>query len=250
MINVPLICVNIKLMAKPKKRLQALELRRRGMSIGTIAKTLGVSKGSVGPWCLSVVLTPIQRRRLQKLQIAAGHRGRILGAEMNRQKRLARIAYYEKEAEKLVAPFSKRDMLMLGIGLYWGEGVKSRSGSPAVVNSDPSLVLFAKRWFENCLGVKKEDFNPYIYISEHHRSRERKIMRFWSTLLQIPPSQFNRIIFLKGRPKKVYENHDSYYGVLTLRVRKGSELKYRVLGFIKACKDAAEVAQLVGADVS
>ena|SRR3989338_333236 len=237
-------------MAKFELRLQAHRLRRQGMSIKSIAKVLGVSSGSVSVWCQDIILTAKQRDALTKSQIKAGLRGRIKGAETNRQKRLTQIAQYEKEATDVVDVLSLRDTLMLGLGLYWGEGVKSRSGQASLVNSDPATILFAMKWFQECLGVPKEDFRPYIYISEIHRGREEKIIKFWSKYLGLPRVYFHDIIFIKGRPKKVYENHNSYYGVVALRVRRGTGLKYRILGLLKACKEDVGVAQLVGAGVS
>ncbi len=154
----------------------------------------------------------------------------------NKQKRLDQLSKYEKEGELEINAITKRDLLMLGIGLYWGEGTKSNYGGPAVItNSDPNVILLAMRWFQENFGVAVKDFRPYIYISEIHKEREEDIMNFWVGTLKIPKKQFLRIIFLKNRPKKKYENYDSYYGILSLRVRRSTNLKYKILGLIKAC---------------
>ncbi len=236
-------------MAKTKEKSKAVRLRRKGMSIKTIAQALQVSKGSVSVWCQSVRLTSTQSQKLRKAQIAAGNKGRMIGAEMNKQKRLLNIDTQEKIARKLIGRLTRRDKLMLGIALYWGEGIKAPGGATAIVNSDPDAILFARNWFEQ-LGVTRDMFRPYIFISEIHKSRESVIVSFWSALLSIPKGQFAKVVFLKGRPKKIYENHNSYYGVLTLRIRKGTTLKYRVLGLIQACKEEAGVAQVVRASHS
>lgn len=153
-------------------------------------------------------------------------------------------------ARNMISKLSIRDKLMLGIALYWGEGTKAvHSSTTAITNSNPETVLFARNWFEQ-LGVERSMFQPYIFISETHRSREKIILRFWSRYLEIVPSQFAPIVFLKAKPKKIYENHNSYYGVVALRVRKGKVLKYLILGLIRACKEKAGVAQLVRAVVS
>src|SRR3989344_9469705 len=98
-------------------------------------------------------------------------------------------------------------------------------------------------------GGKERGFRPYVYISESHAGRRGVVLAFWSRLLEVPVPRL-KFILLKGRPKKVYENHESYYGVCALRVRKGTNLKYRILGLIKACKEHAGVAQMVGAQHS
>lgn len=219
------------------------------MSIKAIADLLHVSKGSVSKWCEDVVLTQSQQELLRKNQIASGYRGRMIGAEMNRQKRLKSIKIQETSARQTVGKLTQRDKLMLGIALYWGEGVKVRDSATAVVNSDPATILFARNWFEQ-LGVARDMFRPCILISEIHRYREDVVQAFWSKLLAIPPEQFGKIVYLKGAPKKVYENHNSYYGVMALRVRQGTVLKQHILGLIQACKQQAGVAQLVRAQHS
>ncbi len=236
-------------MAKPSEKLQALRMRREGMSIKAIASALNVSTGSASLWCQSIKLTHLQREKLRRSQIAAGHRGRMIGAEINRQKRLNAISDAEQWGKKSVGNLSSRDKYLLGIGLYWGEGAKSRTDTAAITNSDSSVIVFSMRWMQDCFSLTNKDFNPYIYISEIHTHRKQDIVRFWSRTLKLPQSQFHTV-FLKGRSKKVYENHNSYYGVCALRVRKGTNLKYRILGLIKACKENVGVAQMVGAQHS
>lgn len=218
------------------KKLRAHKLRREGKSIKDIATALSISRSTASVWCQEIVLTKTQQEKLFKKQVEAGHLGRMRGAEVNRNRKLENIATQEYIAREMVGKISERDRLMLGIGLYWGEGVKaSGSGGASLVNSDPAIVLCARDWFER-LGVKREDFSPYIFISDTHKSREEELYTFWSKYLSIPRSQFHKVVFLKGRRKKVYENHNSYYGILTLRVRKSMSLKYMILGLIKETK--------------
>ncbi len=224
-------------MAKVVEKAKARTLRRKGISINKIATQLGVSKGSVSLWCDDIVLTSAQKEVLEKSRLKGGYVGRMKGARMNKEKRLKVIIEHNIWAEDEIGKLTKRDLLMLGIGLYWGEGVKGERGSPAsMVNSDPEVIRVSIKWFKEVFGIKTKDFRPYIYISEVHRQREEKIMDYWVSTLKIPKKQFLQIIFLKSRPKKKYENYNSYYGILALRIRRSSTLKYKILGLINACK--------------
>jgi Homeodomain-like domain len=227
-------------MSKSTEKLLALQLRRKGESIKDIAKRLKVSRGSVSLWCQEVALTPAQRQRLKKKQIAAGQPGRVQGAQMNKQKRLDAISRWDREGVNELGTLSKRDLLMLGIGLYWGEGIKSRTGQTAMVNSDPNVLKVAKKWFELCLGVSSQEFRPYIYIASQHKSRETVIVEYWSKVLSIPKSQFKSPIYIPQKPRQKYENHDTYYGVIALRVAKSTNLKYRIQGLISASAKTLE----------
>lgn len=159
----------------------------------------------------------------------------MAGAEYNRQKRLHAIADAELRGMREIGDLTRRDKFLLGLGLYWGEGAKFCTDAAAVANSDPAIILFAMQWMQECLGVKKEDFSPYVYISEIHALRKHRIIRFCSHVLKLPMDRI-RFILLRGRSKKVYENHNTYYGVCALLVRKGTNLKYRILGLLKAYK--------------
>lgn len=223
-------------MSKSDKKLKAISLRRGGNSIKDIAKELGVSRGSVSVWCQDIKLTKAQQEKLFAKQIASGSVGRQKGADVNREKRLKALEFCAKEANKNIKSISDRELFFLGLGIYWGEGIKSRSGPAAVVNSDVYILKTMKRWFCDCLGVDKNDFRPYVYISDLHKNREHMIMNYWAKELELPMNQFKTPIYLSNRPKQKYENHDNYYGVVALRVTKSTNLKYKIMANFEAIK--------------
>ncbi|MFM2424409.1 MAG: hypothetical protein RLZZ70_800 [Candidatus Parcubacteria bacterium] len=220
-------------MSKSIEKLQALKLRRQGWSIKDIAKELQVSRGSASLWCQGIQLTSLQKEKLKAKQIAAGSAGRQKGAEMNRKKRVDAIDEAGSWAEQKIKEVRRSNLFFLGIGIYWGEGVKSRSGQAAVVNSDSRILKVMIRWFEECLQLSRSDFRPYVYIASQHKSREQIIMKYWENELAIPREQFKSPIYLEQRPKQRYENHDNYFGVVALRVVKSTNLKYRILALLK-----------------
>jgi transposase len=222
-------------MAKFNKKLEAQRLRRRGVSINAIAKDLGVSKASASVWCRDLVLSKKQKEILYKNKVRGGLSGRLKGAQVNKEKKEATINLYKKEGKRVVSRVSPREKLLVGTALYWAEGSKRTKLS--FVNSDPQMVLFIYNWFRECLGVNKEDFIVRISINEIHKPRINKVLKFWSDLLQLPKSQFRKTIYIKIKPKKIYENHDIYYGMLALRVRRSSNLLYRIDGLIEAIKE-------------
>ncbi len=141
----------------------------------------------------------------------------------------ATLLYERSEFEVLPCGLCRR-------GLYWGEGTKSDRSALAIVNSDPEIILVMKKWFKKVFQLNDEDFMPRIFINDIHRPRIKKVVKYWSSLLQLPESQFGNQVFLKMNQKKIYENYDSYYGILSLKVRRSSRLKYEILGLIDAVK--------------
>lgn len=94
-------------MAKFEKRIKAHNLRRKGKSIKKIAEELDVAKSTVSLWCRDIVLTKLQEKRLRENQIRAGHRGRMIGAEMNKRKKEAEIEKQESDAKKWLDYYQK-----------------------------------------------------------------------------------------------------------------------------------------------
>lgn len=218
-------------MAKSAEKLKALALRREGESVKEIAKKLGVSSGSVSAWTRDIALTPAQRTYLQVRQIASGQRGRMMGVESNKEKKRLRLHTAKCNAHAGIKTLSKEGLWSLGLGLYWGEGVKASNGALAITNSDPRVIQLMIRWFSECFGVERDRLTARIYISNVHKEREEIITRYWMHTLRLPRAQFRKMIFL-DKGKKIYENHNMYYGVLTLRVAKGSGVQYTIMAQI------------------
>jgi hypothetical protein len=220
-------------MSKFDKKICALRLRTTGASIAEIAKEFSVSKSTASIWCRDVVLTPDQQKFLKQRMIDAGHSGRLKGALQNKIGKEKRIKDAEVLAVKLFDTHKTDPRFFVGIGLYWGEGTKTDQSATAFINSDPNAVKFMYHWFQDFLGVPSDRFNPYITLTVLHRNREEIIKKFWAKKLGLPLAQIRKVFYIKSTNKKVYENHDLYYGTVALRIRRGSELKYLIRGLLK-----------------
>ncbi len=224
-------------MALYQKRLEAIKLRKKGLSVGAIAKSLLVSKSTASLWCRNITLNDFQRKELKKNQILLGHRGRIIGAMKNKQKRLSAIKKADALGETLVKKITKRELLLIATALYWSEGSKSdRTSGFIFVNSDPEMVLIMKLFLVNILNISPKDIVCSIQINKIHEKRIRKVLSFWKNLLQLENSQFRKPYYVNTKANKVYANYENYYGICRLIVRRGMNLKYQMLGLIKAVK--------------
>ncbi len=211
--------------------------RKAGQSIGEISKRFGLSKSTVSAWCFDVTLTPAQQEKLNRRVFKAGLRGRQLGADMNRKKKLDAISEAKKWASQKIRILKSVELLVAGIALYWAEGSKSDGTTGFVfVNSDPDMILFMKKWLLIVMGVSKEDLMPRLSINIIHKDRVTEVFNFWSNLLGLPVERFGTPFFAKSVQKKTYKNHDTYYGVLRLKVGRSTNLKYRVLALIQELK--------------
>jgi DNA-binding transcriptional regulator YdaS (Cro superfamily) len=216
-------------MAKSIERLKAQSLRRRGVSIKDIARLLGVSKGSVSLWCQNIQLSPHQQDHLHAKMIAGAHKGRVRAAQLKRAERESRVRMFERAGQRNLATISKRDLLLMGIGLYLGEGSKA-SRKFQFTNSNPDIVRLCLRWLERCFGIERRDLILTVFINESHRYRHKKVLQFWVRTTGVKLYQFRKTIFIKVKNKKIYSNANDHFGTLSIRARRSTDLQYRILG--------------------
>lgn len=219
-------------MAKIEEREKAIKLRKAGESIRNITKQLGVSKSSVSYWCRDISLTESQIKKLSKQQ----RLGALKAAENKRKKRKKRVKEMKKLGAREVGAINKRDLFMLGLALYWGEGYKRGSQETALTNSDPSIIKLFIRWLEEIYSISRNDLILRVSINEIHKNRESKVIRYWSQITQIPQEQFTKTSYIKTKTKKKYKNKEKHFGTLRVKVRRGTDLRRRILGSIEALK--------------
>lgn len=217
-------------MAKSKERNKARELRLQGESIKEIAKKLKVSKGSISIWCRDIELTSQQIEKLQKRMLAGSYKGRLKGARIQLQRRLKKIASLQKEGTKLLGSLSRRDLFLIGTGLYWGEGNKQRRAR--ITNSDPEIIKFAINWFRYIWKIPKNHFTLQVLINKIHRRRVSEVEKYWSRITGLPKSQFTKTTLIKAKNRKFYKNFKTHYGTLVISIRRSGELRHKIMGLI------------------
>ena len=143
---------------------KALILRLEGMSIKEISKELGVAKSSVSIWVRHVRLTKVQKNYLKEKGL---FREEI---DKRRNTRLAHEKYKRdiviNKATRSTPKITKKQLWLIGMMLYWGEGGKTRR-SVRFTNSDPDLIKIMMLFFRDICEVPEEKFRGYIHIHQH-----------------------------------------------------------------------------------
>ena len=219
-------------MAKSREKNIALKLRGKGESIRDIANKLGVSKNSVSLWCCDIKLTAKQIKKLHQQMVVGSYEGRIKGAQMQHEQRLQKIENFDKQGAKDIGKLSKRDFLLSGLALYWGEGAK-KNRRVKLINSDPLIIQFMMGWFREIWQIKDKEFILRIGINQIHKNRVEKVEKYWSKITSIPKTQFGKTTLIKSKNKKSYDNFHIHYGTLTIEIRKSAEFFYQIMGLIK-----------------
>ncbi|MBI2196107.1 hypothetical protein HYU45_00660 [Candidatus Daviesbacteria bacterium] len=216
---------------KLEEKLEAQELRRKGLSYGEIMLQISVSKDTVSRWCRDIVLTEVQKKRLLENKIYGQRKGSQVAAENKRQKRLLRTKEIFEKSKIELGEVNKRDRFLAGIAFYAGEGNKA-DGDGGLANSDPKIIKFMIKWFKEFCEVPMSRFRGAIWI--HEGLDAEKAKKYWSTLTEIPQDQFHKTYIAKNKidSKKIRKNiHE--YGVFAIKF-SDSDKQRKIMGWISA----------------
>ncbi len=216
---------------KLEEKFRAQELRRTGLSYGAIIQQIHVSKSTVSDWCRDIELTKKQKRKLIENKMFGQRKGSIIAADNKRRARLIRTKAIFKDAKKELGRLSKRDRFVAGIALYSGEGSKN-DGKGGFANSDPILIKFMTKWFQEFCHIPLSKLRGAIWI--HEGLDEIAAKHFWSELSGIPKEQFHKTYIAKDKKdsKKIRKNIHKY-GVFAIRFSDADKQR-RIIGWISA----------------
>jgi len=208
-------------------------MRQNGMSLGDISKKLQVTKSTLSFWCKDIILTESAIRKIKTSGKLKSIRGLLRYSESKRKERINRNVLQKQEGVKILGTLSNRDILMVGLGLYWGEGYKYDNGEFGFTNSNPKMIRFYFKWLK-LWNVEKDSLIFRLTLNKFFRKEEVNIKYFWIKFLGIKKEQFSKTTFIKTNLKKAsIKNIEKYKGILRVKVRKGTALRNKILGAIE-----------------
>ncbi len=171
---------------------KAIALRRKGLSYNQITKRLGIkSKGTLSHWLKDLKLSKKSEKLLEKNNKLAHERG-LFKANLDRNERIEcenSIAY--KEGTDSILRLSANELLIIGVALYWAEGVKSektKNLSLTFSNSDPLMISVFMRFVREILKIPEERIRAGIHIYPTISPDEAR--KFWSAKTKLPTDRF------------------------------------------------------------
>lgn len=217
-------------MARLQDHQKALELRKQAMSYSQIKAVLKVSKSTLSVWLKDY---PLSKERIRELRGNSERRIERFRQTM-REKRNVRLAEVYEIQKKVIIPLSKRELLIAGLMLYWGEGTKYGTGTLLLANTDPSMIKFFIRWLNQSFGIPKNKLKVRLHLYKDMDVKEE--LNYWSTELKIPVLQFSPPYIKKTSSKRI--NHKGGFGHGTCNIGINSvSLKEKVLMSVKAIAD-------------
>jgi hypothetical protein len=161
--------------ARIEDKKEAIRLRKKGMSIRGISKTLKISKGSIGPWVKGVVLSKEQIAVLMENQKKEREDWGKLQENLNRTKRIIRDTECIKEADSEWPKLQDKHDFILGLGLYAGEGRKTGRWW-SLANMDYRIIQAMMR-FLVLVGISTVDV--VLNVNVVPDANKKMVERYW-----------------------------------------------------------------------
>jgi len=198
-----------------KEKGEAIRMRQAGASYSQIKAKIPVSKSSLSLWLRDMPLPEERIRVLRDFSATRIERYR----ETRRKTREGRWAMVRSKARKDIGVLSNRELLLVGLFLYWGEGGKTKPGTTSLSNSDPAMIRFFMQWLES-LSVPREKMKVHMHFYSDMDVHAELI--YWSGVLGLPLSAFRKSYIkqskridltyfqrhIHGTCNLIYENRD------------------------------------------
>ncbi|WP_411976810.1 hypothetical protein [Streptomyces sp. ICN988] len=214
--------------AKDDVRDRARELRLQGWTYDQIQVELGCSKSSISLWVRDLP-KPERRKRTREEASAIAKRGWEATLRLRDEERLRT----KQAATQEIAQMTDRELFLVGVGLYWAEGSKSkpyrRQERVTFVNSDPDMITLFLAWLR-LLRVEPGRLKFAVHI--HETADVAGAEQFWTDHVGIERTALLKTTLKKHNPSTNRKNTDeTYYGCLRVNVRGGADLYRRIEGW-------------------
>ena len=180
-----------------RSRLISLYWRRRE-TLRAIGKRYGVSATTIWDW-------------MRQLKVQRRSRSVAL---MNR---------YNPRSPFRIRPLSSEmDFLRCaGAVLYWCEGTHRdkrgrRVTTLAFTNADQDALKVWLRFLRNVCHLREDKIRVRLYL--HQDQNPKRLLRYWSALLRVPPRQFEHVTFTASSLSRSKRNHADYHGTVKIKV--------------------------------
>jgi len=215
---------------KAKEREEARRLRsEEGLSVGEIAKRLGVSRGTSSLWLRDVELTNEQRLRLAE-------RGRMCDGKLKglkaqqEQARIRREAYQQTGREMMQRGADTEYRLLCA--LYWAEGNKSRT-TVGMTNTDVDMLKVFVQGLKKYFECSDNAFTVSVMAHLGNGLTAEEIRDYWLKSIGLPETCW-RNFTLKSKyystQNKKHKRH--VYGGCSVRVQS-VEIVQKLYGSIQ-----------------
>lgn len=201
-------------MRKDKER--AIKLRIQGISYNEISRELSIPKSTLSGW-----FKKLHSSEQVKQQNISG--AKIIWAKnitaYNKQRSLDSRKRWElirQKHIKEIGRLSARELLLVGVALYWAEGYKKSNWNLVFCNSDPAMVVLIMKFFGGICNIPKEKIKGQVQI--HRNISPEQAIDYWSRISGITKTQFRKPIYQVAKSSKSIRGNTLPYGTFRILI--------------------------------
>ena len=215
----PLIILWYDVVMHAALKIKAINLRKQGYSYNLISEKIHISKSTLSDWLSTIPYKPNKEvvERIGSARAASG--------EAKHRLKLQSLEEAKKQAISDLGTINKRDLFMLGLGLYIGEGGKTQD-ILRIINADPRIMKLSVRWFKEVCGLSIKNFRIIIHLYPDNDRDE--CLNFWSKTTGIPLGQFGKTQIDRRQNKKLFKRGKLRYGTAHLTILSNGRREYGV----------------------
>lgn len=202
-----------------KKKLQAQKLRDVGYSYNMIQAKLGIPKSTLSNWFRDRPFIP-NREVLDRIQY-----GPIKSAEKSHNKKVKEIDELLKIGAEEIGSLTKRDLWLLGLGVYIGEGTKSFD-SIRLANADPMVIKLAIKWFKEVIGISNENISIRLHL--YPDNNEQTCIKYWRNITKLPLVSFYKVHIDRRENKAKIKRKKLPFGTAHITIKANGNKDYGV----------------------
>lgn len=221
-------------------KVRALKMRKAGTSLRSIEAKLGVPRSTLSGWLKDVQLSREQREALHKRWLGALKLARLEAARWHNAQKASRLERAQQSAQEIVTRLPRiPEVTELALALlYLGEGNKTNTQT-AMGNSDPEILVFFVFCLRELYCVPEQKIKCELHLRADQDPK--KLVRYWSKVLDLPRSNFMSISIDKrtlGKP-----TYTDYKGVCLVRCGRVDIQRKLVYIAREFCSQAPERAR-------
>ena len=203
----------------PEIKQKAIKLRKEGYSYNYIIQHVPVTKSTLSEWLHDISFTP------NKYTLDTISRAHLASGAYKHQVKVNSLKKAELQAKKDIGELSKRDIMMVGLGIYIGEGGKTENIT-RIINSDPKIIKFAIKWFIISFGVTMRQLKIRLFLYPDNNKKE--CIEYWSKYTGIPKNQFFEPTIDRRNDKKSKNKNKLPFGTAHMSVKGFGDVRFGV----------------------
>jgi hypothetical protein len=226
-----------------KDKQKALSLRLKGFSYSQINKELGVPKATLSFWFKDLELSKEALEKINKRHRKKSFEGLLKRNKFQTKEAIERAGKERIKAKKDINSLTKKELLILGTALYWGEGykrpvikngVKKTNHPVSLSNSDPKLIKWFILFLEKNCNISKKEIKACVRIYDH--MNKDKVLDFWQKITNIPKENFKTRNYISSASKRRQPINRLPYGTIKISVYQTKKY-HQIMGWIEKLEE-------------